>query len=129
MKSFDYFMKNLDLIFESIDIKIKEIEFDGVKIIIGKSAATNEHIVRNVVQPDDLWFHAKDFPGSHVVLRGSASDAAIQEAAKHAALNSKGKNENQVAVVMCKGSDLIKTDQMQVGEVEVRDSKDIVVSL
>lgn len=128
-KSFDLFMEELNLLFESVELKIKEIEFNGTRIIIGKNATANEHIVKNIVEPNDLWFHAKDFSGSHVVLKGSENDDAIQEAAKHAAMNSKGKNESQVTVVMCKGSDLIKTNDMQVGEVDAKNVKEIVVSL
>ena len=50
---------------------------------------------------EDLWFHVKDMPGSHVVLRQgnkTPGDLSILEAAALAAYYSKARNSTKVAV-------------------------------
>jgi hypothetical protein len=41
----------------------------GLSILVGRSARENQHLTFRVARPEDLWFHARDVPGSHVVLR------------------------------------------------------------
>ena len=43
--------------------------FDGIPILVGKSAKDNDALTLNVAKPDDLWLHARGTPGSHVVVR------------------------------------------------------------
>ncbi len=75
----------------------------GVTIYIGKSAAGNEEIYRHLSSANDLWFHAKDIPGAHVLLKTPgnrpASDTEIKAAARLAATNSRGKNDTRVEVI------------------------------
>ena len=73
---------------------------DGVPIEVGKTAAQNEQLLASA-DGDDLWMHAKDMPGSHVLLRlngAQASETAIREAAMLAALYSKGAASSGVPV-------------------------------
>ena len=42
---------------------------DGYEILIGRAARDNDHLTFRVAQPNDLWMHAGDYPGSHVVVR------------------------------------------------------------
>ncbi len=56
-----------------------------------------------MARPDDLWFHARQVAGSHVVLRKSGHKAepdkqAILEAAAIAAFHSKAGKSSKVSV-------------------------------
>jgi predicted ribosome quality control (RQC) complex YloA/Tae2 family protein len=42
---------------------------DGYEILVGRAAKDNDHLTFKVAQPNDLWLHAGDYPGSHVVVR------------------------------------------------------------
>ena len=42
---------------------------DGYEILVGRAARDNDHLTFKVAQPNDLWLHAGDYPGSHVVVR------------------------------------------------------------
>jgi predicted ribosome quality control (RQC) complex YloA/Tae2 family protein len=42
---------------------------DGYEILVGRTARDNDNLTFRVAQPNDLWMHAGDYPGSHVVVR------------------------------------------------------------
>jgi predicted ribosome quality control (RQC) complex YloA/Tae2 family protein len=42
---------------------------DGYEILVGRAARDNDNLTFRVAQPNDLWMHAGDYPGSHVVVR------------------------------------------------------------
>jgi predicted ribosome quality control (RQC) complex YloA/Tae2 family protein len=58
---------------------------------VGRSPRENVEVTFKIARPDDLWFHARGIPGSHVVLQsppGTAPDdadlgAAADLAARH----------------------------------------------
>ncbi len=63
---------------------------DGFRVLVGKNSLQNERLLK-LAGGEDLWFHSKDVPGSHVILRAEGrepGDAAILEAAKLAAYHS-----------------------------------------
>jgi predicted ribosome quality control (RQC) complex YloA/Tae2 family protein len=76
----------------------KPLEFTsptGLRILCGKNNTQNDYITFKQASKTDLWFHIRNMPGSHVILlcgSAEASDADIEEAAKIAAVHSKGKN-------------------------------------
>lgn len=67
-------------------------------IFVGKSGLQNEQITHRIAKPNDLWFHVKDAPGAHVVLKGEVSEENIRKAAKLAALNSPLKHSSSIPV-------------------------------
>lgn len=74
---------------------------DGFTIIIGKNNRQNDFVTFKQAQSDDLWFHTKDIPGSHVILRTDqqhATKEAIYSAALLAAHFSKAKTSTNVPV-------------------------------
>jgi predicted ribosome quality control (RQC) complex YloA/Tae2 family protein len=76
---------------------------DGFIVYAGKTADANHYIYTRKLTENDLWFHAKDIPGSHVVLKltnnkQKAEDFAITIAAEIAAYYSKGQNDTFVEV-------------------------------
>ena len=74
---------------------------DGFTILVGKNNRQNDLITFKQAQLNDLWFHTKDIPGSHVILRTSAqtpSLSAIEAAAHLAAYYSKAGQSAKVPV-------------------------------
>ena len=70
----------------------------GRIVLIGKNNLQNDKLTFTA-QPNEIWLHAKDMPGSHVIIVGEdPSDEDIFEAAKLAAAYSKGANSSQVPV-------------------------------
>ncbi|MBA3320538.1 MAG: NFACT family protein [Pyrinomonadaceae bacterium] len=76
---------------------------DGYEILVGRGAKDNDHLTFRVARSHDLWLHAADYPGSHVVVRNHARNAdvphrTIIEAAQLAAQFSHAKRDAKVAV-------------------------------
>ncbi|MEH6940514.1 Rqc2 family fibronectin-binding protein [Bacillus sp. JJ722] len=75
------------------------VSSNGDTILVGKNNKQNEYLTNKLSSRDDLWFHTKDIPGSHVVIRNSSpSDQTIHEAAMLAAFYSKARNSSGVPV-------------------------------
>ncbi len=75
----------------------------GVRLQVGRNHRQNEWISFRQARRGDLWFHAQELPGSHVVLKGSeqlAAEADRQAAADLAAHFSRGRGNRRVPVVM-----------------------------
>ncbi len=77
---------------------------DGGIIYIGRNVLGNENIYRYLSAPEDLWFHTRNRPGAHILLKtapGSMGSEKEQfQAATLAAANSRAKDESQVEVTM-----------------------------
>ncbi|WP_378952096.1 NFACT family protein [Pelosinus sp. sgz500959] len=74
---------------------------DGLTILVGKNNRQNDIVTFKQSQPNDLWFHTKDIPGSHVILRTSTQEpslSAIETAAHLAAYYSKAGQSTKVPV-------------------------------
>ncbi|MAD68169.1 MAG: hypothetical protein CMN92_02570 [Synechococcus sp. CPC100] len=75
----------------------------GLVIQVGRNHRQNEWISLRQARAGDLWFHAQECPGSHVVLKASAAAASEQDlqlAADLAAWFSRAKGNRHVPVVM-----------------------------
>lgn len=77
-----------------------KIQMADAVIYIGKNNRQNDMVTFRYAKPDDLWFHTKDIPGSHVVLIGEQSEANIQKARILAVHYSKAKGGSNVPVDM-----------------------------
>lgn len=72
---------------------------DGIEICIGKNNLQNDYLTFKHAHRYDTWFHVKDMPGSHVVVKGDQLDEyTIRLASNIAAYYSKGKNSSSVPV-------------------------------
>jgi predicted ribosome quality control (RQC) complex YloA/Tae2 family protein len=81
----------------------------GVRLQVGRNHRQNEWISLRQARRGDLWFHAQELPGSHVVLKGSEQLAAAEDrqaAADLAAHFSRGRGNRRVPVVMVPVEDL-----------------------
>lgn len=73
---------------------------DGSKVIVGKNNRQNDIVTFKLARPNDLWFHTRNIPGSHLILRsiGEPGDVTIQIAAMLAAYFSKARQSSRVPV-------------------------------
>ncbi len=81
------------------------ISSDGFDIYVGKNNLQNEEITFHLAEGSDWWFHAKDMPGSHVIVkcRGEEPpDRTFEEAASLAAYHSRGEGNAEVDYVQRK---------------------------
>lgn len=75
------------------------ISEDGIEIAVGKNAVQNDRLTQGA-RPGEIWLHAKDMPGSHVIIRseGSVPETTLRRAAQLAAWYSKGQRSSSVPV-------------------------------
>lgn len=79
-------------------------DFKGYKIWVGKNAKSNELITFKLSSPSDIWFHAKGYSGSHVILRTNGKaleyipNDVILECARLAVEHSKARTGTKVPV-------------------------------
>lgn len=75
---------------------------DGFEILVGKASKDNDYLTFRVAKSLDLWLHAADYAGSHVVVRNpnrsEVPPKTLLEAAQLAAFFSQGKTQPKAAV-------------------------------
>lgn len=74
---------------------------DGFVAYVGTSAKANEHVTFDMAGQDDVWLHARQRPGSHVIVRTAGQkvpERVLQRAAELAAFYSQGRTDTRVAV-------------------------------
>lgn len=78
------------------------VSSEGFEILVGKGAKDNDHLTFRIAKSNDLWLHAADYPGSHVVVKSKNKQEIPQktllEAAQLAAFYSQAREESKVAV-------------------------------
>ncbi len=74
----------------------------GARIYVGRSPRENAEVTFRIARPDDLWFHARGIPGSHVVLQAppgaEPQDDDLTAAADLAATHSRAKSAPRVEI-------------------------------
>lgn len=75
---------------------------DGFHIYVGKNNFQNDELTFKFASGNDWWFHAKDLPGSHVIVKmdgvGELPDRTFEEAGRLAAYYSKGREQEKVEI-------------------------------
>jgi len=78
------------------------ISSDGFEILVGKKAKDNDQLSFKIAKSLDLWMHAADYPGSHVLVRNPNRQEippnTLLEAAQLAAFYSQGRTQTKAAV-------------------------------
>ncbi|WP_310395436.1 NFACT RNA binding domain-containing protein [Hymenobacter sp.] len=67
------------------ELPFKVFEDRGFTILVGRNAANNDLLTQKYAHKDDLWLHAKDVTGSHVVIRHRAGQPVPEPVVEHAA--------------------------------------------
>ena len=81
-------------------------ERDGLTVLVGLSARGNRFVTFKQARGDDLWLHAHELPGAHVIIRGARGREELETerrdvlefAASLAAAHSKGRHSGAVSV-------------------------------
>ncbi|SNC60742.1 Predicted component of the ribosome quality control (RQC) complex, YloA/Tae2 family, contains fibronectin-binding (FbpA) and DUF814 domains [Hymenobacter gelipurpurascens] len=80
------------------ELPFKVFEDSGFTILVGRNAQNNDLLTQRYAHKDDLWLHAKDVTGSHVVIRHRAGhsvpEPVLERAAQLAAWYSRRKNDS-----------------------------------
>ena len=75
---------------------------DGYEVLVGRAAKDNDNLTFKIAQPNDLWMHAGDYPGSHVVIRNPTRKEiphrTIIEAAQLAGKFSQASEDSKVVI-------------------------------
>jgi predicted ribosome quality control (RQC) complex YloA/Tae2 family protein len=78
----------------------------GYRVLVGKNAKQNDELTMKVAKKEDIWFHARHVPGSHVVLQTNNAKQipkeAIEQAAAIAAYFSDAKTQKHAPVAYTK---------------------------
>ena len=89
---------------KDLDITTKPNQFissDGFTILVGKNNKQNDYLTLRIADPEDIWMHTKNIPGSHVIIKCAGKEVpneTLYQAAMLAAFYSKGRMSSQVPV-------------------------------
>lgn len=82
----------------TVDELFRKINIDNYTVLIGKNSANNDLLTLKYATKDDLWLHARNVSGSHVIIKNIPGQKiplyVIERAAEIAAYHSKAKNES-----------------------------------
>lgn len=105
---------------------------DGYDILVGRAARDNDNLTFKIAKPNDLWLHAADYPGSHVVIRNPTRKdiphRTLVEAAQLAAHFSQAKKDPKVDVHYTSRKFLSKPKGAGPGLVRLQRFKNITVA-
>lgn len=108
------------------------IEADGYKLWAGKSAKSNDELLRDS-HKEDIWLHARGYAGSHVIIRMEKKvdypeKHVLEKAASYAAKYSKGAGSSLVPVIYTKRKHVRKPKGAAPGQVKVIKEQVILAS-
>jgi predicted ribosome quality control (RQC) complex YloA/Tae2 family protein len=105
---------------------------DGFEILVGRTANDNDHLTFKIAKPNDLWLHAADYGGSHVVVRNSTRKEiphrTLIEAAQLAAYFSQAKKNPKADVHYIERKFVSKIKGAKPGLVRLQRFKNITVN-
>jgi predicted ribosome quality control (RQC) complex YloA/Tae2 family protein len=114
----------------AVDDLFKKVSFLGYTILIGRNAKNNDLLTKQYASKEDLWLHAKDVTGSHVVIKNQSGKKfpapVIERAAELAAFYSKRKNDSLCPVIYTPKKFVRKPKGLPDGAVVV-DKEDVVM--
>lgn len=108
----------------------KKFVANGFEIWVGKNAKNNDLLTQRFAFKEDLWLHARDTTGSHVLIKYKAGQKfptnVIESAASIAAYFSKRKTEKLVPVIVTTKKFVRKIKGMPEGKVKV-EKEDVIL--
>ena len=113
-------------------IELDREEINGYTIFIGKNNKQNDYIVSKISRPNDIWMHAQNMPGSHILIKlppgeETPPDNILLRGAQLAAYYSQGRNSKKVEILYTKRKYLKKPPGAKPGYVTYTEEKTIVV--
>lgn len=109
----------------------KRFEVEGFEILVGRNAKNNDLLTQQYAYKEDLWLHARDAQGSHVVVKYKAGkkipNSVKESAASLAAYYSKRRNETLAPVILTQKKFVRKTKDLAEGQVIVEKEEVVMV--
>lgn len=106
-------------------------EINGFTVLVGKNAKNNDLLTKQYARKDDLWLHARDVSGSHVVIRHQAGKkipaGVIEKAAEMAAWYSKRRTDSLCPVIVTPKKYVRKAKGLPEGSVLIEREEVIMV--
>lgn len=114
------------------DLPFHEFNLQGFTVWVGKHAKANELLLNSYSRKNDVWMHARDVAGSHVLLRTSSGingipKKVLEQAASLAAWFSKGKTQGWLPVQYTERKYVRKKKGGAPGEVLVEKEQVLIV--
>jgi len=107
---------------ESSNLPYHKHHIEGFEVLVGKNAKANDQLLK-IANKDDMWLHARDVAGSHVVIRNRPGqnfpDPIIEQAASIAAWYSKRKTDSLCPVIYTPRKFVRKVKGSAAGQVHV----------
>ncbi len=105
------------------------VSSDGIDIYVGKNNLQNDYLSLKFANKNHLWLHAKDIPGSHVIVCSfDVPNRTIEEAAIIAGFYSKGKNSSKLPIDYTKVKELKKPNGSKPGMVIYHTNKSLIIN-
>lgn len=104
---------------------------ENIDIYVGKNSKQNEFLTMKMAKKDDLWFHTRGIPGSHVIVRTEGkevSDKTMLEASILAAYYSSGRNSLGVKVDYTQKKYVRKPKNAKTGMVIYENQKTLIAN-
>ncbi|MCS7018927.1 MAG: NFACT RNA binding domain-containing protein [Cytophagales bacterium] len=113
------------------ELPFRRMEIDGFEVWIGKNARSNDLLTQKYTYKEDLWLHARDASGSHVILKYKPGKPfppqVIEKAAQLAAWYSKRRHETLCPVIYTPKKYVRKPKGMPEGAVVVEREQVLLV--
>jgi predicted ribosome quality control (RQC) complex YloA/Tae2 family protein len=115
---------------QEVAFPFRRFFYKGFEILIGRNSANNDLLTQKYAYKEDLWLHARDVGGSHVLIKyQSGKDFpkdVIEKAAEMAAYYSQRRTETLCPVIVTPKKFVRKTKDLAVGEVIV-DKEEVIL--
>lgn len=113
-------------------INILKIPYKNYEIYLGKNSKQNDYLISKIAKSDDFWFHAKDNPSCHLIIKNpnrleNLKDDALLFCAKTIKDNSTLKNSAKASIIYTKKKYLRKAQNKKPGLFIYENEKEIVV--
>ena len=112
--------------------ELLSFDYKGFQIFVGRNNKENEEISFSKGQPNDIWMHIKDIPGSHVlILRNNQElpEDVLIYAANLACEYSKAKKGDKVTVDYCERKFVKKIKNSKPGNVTYTNFHSLLVNV
>lgn len=109
---------------------LQVISVDGFTILVGRNSRQNEEVTFKLGSARDLWLHAEDVPGAHVIVRSEGREVpqtTLIEAAKLAASHSAARHNGSARVAYTLRQNVRRARSGRPGQVYLTSHKTLVV--
>lgn len=116
---------------EKTDIKAEEVNINGFKVYIGHNNHQNNFILSKLAKDEDIWFHIKDYPGAHILLKVPdsiiPSKEVIFKCCELAKANSVKKDAGKVGIIYTQKKYLKRPPKTELAYVTYKNETEVLI--